>query len=299
MVSRSLIAKSEGRGEWMDFALRKLLDIAFPGANFHWGRNGSFTVVSFFAHQERIDRGDHRPYIVWSGENYNTYPWEWVRKKHLPLAVFHTSLTATDAFPGVPFFHLPFAIFRNPSLPSVREISGNDRPEFLAYVARNTVPIRDDTFRLFEATGKGAKAYGRCCNNVGGGVAPGGYENLTQLYSLHRFALVFENADEPGYVTEKIVNAYMAGCIPIYWGSGGHVKQMFNPASFVYLSDFSSAQEMVDYVVKLDGDTERLAAYQRAPVFTNNTPSEYFDFETPSPAIMRMASFLREHLPVS
>ena len=33
-----------------------------------------------------------------------------------------------------------------------------------------------------------------------------------------RFAMAFENANVSGYVTEKIVNAFLAGAIPIYWG---------------------------------------------------------------------------------
>ena len=37
----------------------------------------------------------------------------------------------------------------------------------------------------------------------------------------------------PGYVTEKIVNAFLAGSIPIYWGSRA-VLEIFNPESFIY-----------------------------------------------------------------
>lgn len=35
----------------------------------------------------------------------------------------------------------------------------------------------------------------------------------------HTFALIIENCDAPGYVSEKFYDALMAGCIPLYFGS--------------------------------------------------------------------------------
>ena len=37
-----------------------------------------------------------------------------------------------------------------------------------------------------------------------------------------------------GYVTEKIVLAFLAGSIPIYYGDRKHVNYLFNPDAFVY-----------------------------------------------------------------
>jgi hypothetical protein len=290
-----IVVQSEGKGVWMDYALRKLLDVAFPGVDVSWGSGGVFSVVSYFPRQEKIDHDDGRPYVVWSGENSTAYPAEWAIKKHPPIAVFHSSLAARKDYPGVPFFHLPFAMFRNPKLPHVREIEGGDRFEFLAYVASNPVAIRDDTFRLFEETGRGAKAYGQCCKNIAVTV-PGGYTNLTPLYARHRFALVFENADEPGYVTEKIVNAFMGGSVPLYWGSDGYAQRMFNRDAFIDLADFRSAKEMVEYVLMVDSDPALLRRYQTAPVFPDGVPTLCFDFETPSAEITEMAAFLRDAL---
>lgn len=36
----------------------------------------------------------------------------------------------------------------------------------------------------------------------------------------HRFSVCFENAQRiPGYITEKIIDCFMAGCVPLYWGA--------------------------------------------------------------------------------
>jgi hypothetical protein len=35
----------------------------------------------------------------------------------------------------------------------------------------------------------------------------------------YQYALVMENQRQPGYVTEKLLDAVAAGCVPIYWGA--------------------------------------------------------------------------------
>ena len=49
-----------------------------------------------------------------------------------------------------------------------------------------------------------------------------------------RFALCFENCTFPGYVTEKIFDCFLAGCIPIYFGAPD-------------IADFVPAQTFIDY----------------------------------------------------
>ena len=35
----------------------------------------------------------------------------------------------------------------------------------------------------------------------------------------YRYGLVFENQQQPGYVTEKLLDCFVAGTVPIYWGA--------------------------------------------------------------------------------
>ena len=37
--------------------------------------------------------------------------------------------------------------------------------------------------------------------------------------SRYRYALVMENQRQPGYITEKLLDAFAAGAVPIYWGA--------------------------------------------------------------------------------
>ena len=54
---------------------------------------------------------------------------------------------------------------------------------------------------------------GRHRNNIGHFVA-----NKHEWLQNYKFNLCFENASFPGYLTEKLFDAYNAGCVPIYWG---------------------------------------------------------------------------------
>jgi alpha(1,3/1,4) fucosyltransferase len=66
---------------------------------------------------------------------------------------------------------------------------------------------------------------------------------------LYRFNLCFENAIMPGYVTEKVLHAKLAGCIPLWWGDPSYTVD-FAPSSLInmyeYALDFRRVFEEVD-----------------------------------------------------
>ncbi|MFP6208315.1 glycosyltransferase family 10 domain-containing protein, partial [Helicobacter pylori] len=72
-------------------------------------------------------------------------------------------------------------------------------------------------------------------------------ENKSEFLSQYKFNLCFENSQNYGYVTEKIIDAYSSHTIPIYWGSPSVAKD-FNPKSFVNVCDFKDFDEAIDYV---------------------------------------------------
>lgn len=75
----------------------------------------------------------------------------------------------------------------------------------------------------------------------------------------HLFSVAYENEATPGYQTEKIVDAFVARSIPLYWGSS-MVEDEFNPAAFVHARRFRNEAEFIDHVVALADDYERMAA---------------------------------------
>lgn len=62
-----------------------------------------------------------------------------------------------------------------------------------------------------------------------------GYNEKISFISNYQFNICPENADGPGYVTEKIFHAFMAGCIPVYYGSGNSPEPtIINPEAIVF-----------------------------------------------------------------
>eukprot|EP00475_Leptophrys_vorax_P001061 TRINITY_DN1055_c0_g1_i11.p1 TRINITY_DN1055_c0_g1~~TRINITY_DN1055_c0_g1_i11.p1 ORF type:complete len:151 (+),score=24.26 TRINITY_DN1055_c0_g1_i11:458-910(+) len=80
------------------------------------------------------------------------------------------------------------------------------------------------------------KAYGNCRKNVkveDTRNTLGYLETAVEIYKTFKFAITLENAAHPGYITEKIVNGFLANTIPVYFGDS-RVKELFNPKRFIY-----------------------------------------------------------------
>ena len=72
-----------------------------------------------------------------------------------------------------------------------------------------------------------------------------------------RFSLAFENSAHPGYVTEKIADAFIARTIPIYWGDP-RICDEFNKDSFVDVRSFASRSDAIDHIAMLNRDEDML-----------------------------------------
>ena len=86
----------------------------------------------------------------------------------------------------------------------------------------------------------------------------------------YKFSIAFENQSRPGYVTEKICHAYLAGTIPIYWGSH-NIAKFFNPQSFINCHDYDSFAEVVERVKEVDKNPELFAQYINAHPLADNS----------------------------
>lgn len=76
-------------------------------------------------------------------------------------------------------------------------------------------------------------------NNIGRNIQ-GNYKSnvLIDYYKQFRFVITMENTKESHYVTEKIINGFRAGVIPVYWGSP-NIHRYFHEDRFLTLHDDS------------------------------------------------------------
>lgn len=67
----------------------------------------------------------------------------------------------------------------------------------------------------------------------------------------YRFAIAFENTALPGYVTEKLIDALLAGCVPIYRGAPD-VNHTVPSSAFVDSSRTGSSEQTADLMARMD-----------------------------------------------
>jgi GR25 family glycosyltransferase involved in LPS biosynthesis len=128
----------------------------------------------------------------------------------------------------VDWFHADVTKLKNPIPISLKEYmnpaEGSVRNRFCAFVVSNpSQPARNQAFHTLNRY-KPVDSAGRLYNNVGtelfAGLGGGGGERMkVDFLKQFKFCLTYENAESPGYITEKIFHAKAAGCVPIYWGA--------------------------------------------------------------------------------
>lgn len=128
---------------------------------------------------------------------------------------------------------------------------------------------REDIFQMLSQYKK-VNSGGKFLNNIG---EPEGVPDKLAFQKQHKFAIAFENTSHAGYTTEKIVQAFAAKTVPIYWGDP-LIENVFNPEAFINCHKYDSFADVVREVARIDQDD---AAYQRminAPALINQNMIE-------------------------
>ncbi len=86
------------------------------------------------------------------------------------------------------------------------------------------------------------------------------YTEAVHCHQPYRFSIAFENDIVDNYVSEKIINSFLAGCIPIYDGTDD-IYKYFNKDSFINAKDFDTLEDLANYVIKVDNDKELYNKY--------------------------------------
>lgn len=147
----------------------------------------------------------------------------------------------------------------------------------MGYCSRNAVPLREQLFTLLRSKDKTKTSHGLgICQNTTGKLVNGHWRNLTEIYKSYRFVIACENKSEPGYLTEKLINAFIGGAIPIYWGDNEFAIKFFNPKSFINLNDWTSLEEATDYIIALDNDDARRDEMATANIWKDSVIPDLF-----------------------
>jgi len=71
----------------------------------------------------------------------------------------------------------------------------------------------------------------------------------------YKFNITFENTPSLGYTTEKIMDAYAANAVPIYWGNPT-IETDFHLESMVRVRDEADIGRAVSEIIRLDNDDD-------------------------------------------
>lgn len=170
-----------------------------------------------------------------------------------------------------------FPLLQHPQPLSDAEALGRKFCSIVCSNARWASPHRERFFRLLSQY-KQVDSGGALWNNVGGRVP-----DKQAFLSQYKFNIAFENSSTWGYTTEKILDAYTANSVPIYWGNPV-VERDFNRESFVNISDYRTMEEAVERIVALDNDDD---AYLKMLHAVKPADEGMFDWED------RLADFLQ------
>jgi alpha(1,3/1,4) fucosyltransferase len=111
---------------------------------------------------------------------------------------------------------------------------------------------------------------GRHRNNIGGPVA-----DKYEFQREYKFSIAFENTESNGYTTEKLIEAWAAGTIPIYWGNP-IVSKDFNRNALVNCHEFDNLEDIVKEVQRIDSDDELYMSILRQPILLNDSVANQY-----------------------
>ena len=116
------------------------------------------------------------------------------------------------------------------------------RRKFACVFLANPQPIR---LRLIDALSRFGDV------DVFGAKSGRSVPNKYEVAKEYNFFICPENDLYPGYVTEKLLDAYMCETVPIYWGDLGS-DQHINRKSFLNLKDYDSMQNFSEHIAQLN-----------------------------------------------
>lgn len=137
------------------------------------------------------------------------------------------------------------------------------KTDFCGFVVSNDQGMKErlQMYKLLSAYKK-VDSGGRYMNNIGGPI-----KDKFAFDQSHKFSLAFENCSHKGYTTEKIVEAFAAGAIPIYYGNP-EIGKEFNTKAFVNIHDFASLEDAVKRVIEIDQNDELYKQMKAEPIIT-------------------------------
>lgn len=166
------------------------------------------------------------------------------------------------------YLQLPIYLIKNGhfiKLPERKKINKEDlktKKEFcnFIYSNKNGNPIRKEFFDELSKY-KNIISAGKFLNNTGYAI-----KNKIEIQKQCKFTIAFENEKYPGYSTEKIIDAFIARTIPIYWGDET-ITDNINQKSFIYCNSSKDIPDVIRRIKQIDKNDDLWLKMANEPIF--------------------------------
>ena len=228
----------------------------------------AFQLERFDVHRILLERyeviqSDNPDYVIFGefgGENYGIENRINCIKLFLSIENRDPNFDNTDYAIGIHYIDMGDRYFRKPTethqlsaiqtVYNVTQVKNIDIPskKFCAWVVSNGGGTERNKFFDKLSQYKVVDSGGSFRNNVGGPVG-----DKLEFLSHYKFSICFENSKTQGYISEKLVDAFEAGTIPIYFGDDT-ILELLNNKSYIHVKSEDEFDEKIELIKQIDNN---------------------------------------------
>ena len=118
---------------------------------------------------------------------------------------------------------------------------------------------------------------GKYNNNIGQIV-----KRKIEFLTSYKFSIAMENSEGDGYNSEKLLNSFQAGTIPIYYGDY-MIDEFINPKTYILIKGEKDIHKKIEYIKEIDNNDELYKNILKENVISdqniaNDIEKEYKEF---------------------
>ena len=104
-------------------------------------------------------------------------------------------------------------------------------------------------------------------------------DNKIEYLKNYRFNLCPENSNESGYCTEKVFEAILGGCIPVYWGTNNNPEpEILNHKAIIFIDPDKDCSNSLDLIDRLNNDDELYKSFAMQPRLLPNAAEIIYNY---------------------
>ena len=228
----------------------------------------AFRLERFDVHRILLERyeviqSDKPDYVIFGefgGQNYDIENRINCVKLFLSIENRDPNFDNTDYAIGIHYIDMGDRYFRKPTethqlsaiqtVYNVTQVKNIDvsKKKFCAWVVSNGGGRERNLFFDKLSQYKVVDSGGSFRNNVGGSVG-----DKIEFLSHYKFSICMENSKTQGYISEKLVDCFEAGTIPIYFGDDT-ILELLNNKSYIHVKNEDEFDEKIELIKKIDNN---------------------------------------------